>query len=497
MLRAVSDAPVLRRKCACGATPGPTGECEQCRRKRLQRSASAPAPAVAPPAVHEVLRSPGAPLDASVRARMEPRFRHSFGDVRVHADGRAAESARAVGAHAYAVGPHVVFGAGRYAPGSADGERLIAHELAHVVQGRGAASVIQPKLEIGAADDAAEREADAAARAVVDGGPAGFLAAGGAALRRSPLQDDMDPLGLGGARPPGLGGGERLRPGPIGYREAHEYTECLRIMGAENTAYCRQVVLGIRAPAPPAAAPAAPVTGQDIGAELLGAIEEGRMATSDRELRMLRQLRDTGTAARGRGDPRVALSPELIALLHALQEQTPAPAEGGRAGFSMLSLVRGEGRHGRGEAVDIDRYGGHSIHIRNRAETIEGVIAAVEALPAGCYALGLPRTPRTDTVGAATDARRYPYIYEGTPPRVRAGYAAVAANPPFLPAVAEADIGSSPTHGLRGDLNQVADAAVRARLRAAIEAAQARGAQFRYLFPDAMDHLHIQVMTGC
>ncbi|HEU4560851.1 MAG TPA: DUF4157 domain-containing protein [Longimicrobium sp.] len=171
---AAPAAPVLRRACACGGTPGPTGECEECRRKRpgLRRSPSAAAPAVAPQAVHDVLRSPGTPLDGSVRAQMEPRFRHSFADVRVHADSRAAESARSVGAHAYAVGTHLVFGAGRYVPGSAGGNRLIAHELAHVVQQRGAPSSIQPELEIGAAEDPAEREADAAAAAVTAGGTA-------------------------------------------------------------------------------------------------------------------------------------------------------------------------------------------------------------------------------------------------------------------------------------------------------------------------------------
>jgi hypothetical protein len=178
------SAPMLRRKCACGGTPGPTGECEQCRRKRLQRSASAAGPAVAPPVVHEVLRSPGAPLDAAVRGRMEPRFGHSFADVRVHADGRAAESARAVGAHAYAAGTHVVFGAGRYAPGSAEGERLIAHELAHVVQQRGAPPSLQPSLVIGAAGDAAEREADAAAARVMAGGSAEVARTPGWMVRR-------------------------------------------------------------------------------------------------------------------------------------------------------------------------------------------------------------------------------------------------------------------------------------------------------------------------
>jgi hypothetical protein len=148
------------------------------------RSAAGPAPAVAPPIVHDVLRSSGAPLDSAVRARMEPRLGHSFADVRVHTDARAAESARAVGAHAYAAGTHVVFGAGRYAPGSAEGQRLIAHELAHVVQQRGAPSSIQPKLEIGAAHDPAEREAEAAARAAVDGGEARVARGTGARVAR-------------------------------------------------------------------------------------------------------------------------------------------------------------------------------------------------------------------------------------------------------------------------------------------------------------------------
>jgi peptidoglycan/xylan/chitin deacetylase (PgdA/CDA1 family) len=156
----------------------------------LRRSASAAAPAFAPPIVHDVLRGGGRPLDGGVRARMEPRFQHSFADVRVHADGRAAESARAVGAQAYAVGRDVVFGAGRYAPGSAEGDRLIAHELAHVVQGRGAPSSLQPKLEIGAADDAAEREADAAAGVVLAGGTAALGGGGGGTLRRLPEGDE-------------------------------------------------------------------------------------------------------------------------------------------------------------------------------------------------------------------------------------------------------------------------------------------------------------------
>ncbi|HYR10132.1 MAG TPA: DUF4157 domain-containing protein [Longimicrobium sp.] len=200
-------APVIRRACACGGTPGPTGECEECRRKRLQRSARAAGPAVAPPIVHDVLASPGRPLDPAVRAEMEPRFRHSFADVRVHADGQAAESARAVGAHAYAVGRSVVFAAGRYAPRSVEGRRLIAHELAHVVQQSGAAAALQPALEIGASDDPAEREADRAADAAMAQGDA--RVAPGAAARVA-RRDDEPPI----AGPPSGPQGEPAAQAP-------------------------------------------------------------------------------------------------------------------------------------------------------------------------------------------------------------------------------------------------------------------------------------------
>jgi hypothetical protein len=129
-------ARLLQRRCACGGTPGPSGECAACRKKRLlQRRAVGKEPVGSVPSiVHDVLRSPGAPLDAETRAFMEPRFSHDFSRVRVHTDSRAAESARAVGALAYTVGRNVVFGAGQYTPTTGSGRRLLAHELTHVVQ---------------------------------------------------------------------------------------------------------------------------------------------------------------------------------------------------------------------------------------------------------------------------------------------------------------------------------------------------------------------------
>jgi hypothetical protein len=126
---------LLQRSCACGSTPGPDGECAECREKRLQRRSTGQAePSTVPPIVHDVLRSPGQPLEPATRAFMEPRFGHDFSRVRVHTDARAAESARAVGALAYTVGHNVVFENGRYRPQTNAGRRLIAHELVHVVQ---------------------------------------------------------------------------------------------------------------------------------------------------------------------------------------------------------------------------------------------------------------------------------------------------------------------------------------------------------------------------
>jgi hypothetical protein len=93
---------LLQRKYACGGTPGVDGECDQCRKRRLQRQASNPE--TAPPIVHETLSSPGQPLDASTRAFMERRFGHDFSKIRIHADEKAAASARAVNALAYTVG---------------------------------------------------------------------------------------------------------------------------------------------------------------------------------------------------------------------------------------------------------------------------------------------------------------------------------------------------------------------------------------------------------
>ena len=69
---------------------------------------------------------------------MESRFRHDFSRVRIHADGPAHASAAALQAQAYTVGPHIAFARGAHDPATDAGKRLVAHELAHVVQQSGA-----------------------------------------------------------------------------------------------------------------------------------------------------------------------------------------------------------------------------------------------------------------------------------------------------------------------------------------------------------------------
>jgi M6 family metalloprotease-like protein len=109
--------------------------------------------------VEEVLRSPGRPLDAETRAVMEPHFGHDFSKVRVHTDTSANESAHAINALAYTVGPQIVFGAGHYRPGTTTGRQLLAHELTHVVQQQGQPSALH-SLRVGPSSDAYEAEAE-------------------------------------------------------------------------------------------------------------------------------------------------------------------------------------------------------------------------------------------------------------------------------------------------------------------------------------------------
>ena len=186
---------LLQRTCSCGQHKPGGAQCPSCSEKQkgnLQRAAiNRDATGTAPPLVHQVLRSPGMPLDAATRAFFEPRFgRHAgaissqpagpaasslgidpagsateleadavadqvmqsssvagtgfdFSHVRIHTGREAAASARAVNARAYTVGSDIVFAEGEFAPDTTAGRRLLAHELAHTVQQSGTAMRLQ------------------------------------------------------------------------------------------------------------------------------------------------------------------------------------------------------------------------------------------------------------------------------------------------------------------------------------------------------------------
>lgn len=145
--------------------------------------------------VSKAMRSPGKPLDPDMRAFMEPRFGHDFSRVRVHTGGAAAESARAVNALAYTVGRDIAFAEGQYAANSTAGRRLIAHELAHVVQqSDGSRQAGSPgELAIGQPGDHIEREADSVAERIVGGGHSGTsLSASGPAIQRQTPGGDAE-----------------------------------------------------------------------------------------------------------------------------------------------------------------------------------------------------------------------------------------------------------------------------------------------------------------
>ena len=172
---------ILQRKCvSCGQHGIAQGECQSCKKMGLQRKLTigasndplereadriadqvmaAPihsevggtppriqrftgqtdgqANMTAPASVDRVLSSPGKPLEPGLQQDMGQRFGHDFSQVRVYTDTAAERSARDVDANAYTVGHNIVFGAGRFAPETHEGRRLIAHELTHVVQQTG------------------------------------------------------------------------------------------------------------------------------------------------------------------------------------------------------------------------------------------------------------------------------------------------------------------------------------------------------------------------
>jgi hypothetical protein len=121
----------------------PCGECAE--KKKIRRSAKGSPPASAPsvPQSRIARLGSGAPLDTALRMRMQQHLGYDLSRVRVHTGSLAAQTARGIDARAFTAGHDVVFDQGEFRPGTAEGDRLLAHELTHVVQNGGEAATIR------------------------------------------------------------------------------------------------------------------------------------------------------------------------------------------------------------------------------------------------------------------------------------------------------------------------------------------------------------------
>jgi Domain of unknown function (DUF4157) len=115
--------------------------------------------------------SNGKSLPADLRGRFESSLGADLAAVRIHTGKESAEAAAALNAKAYTLGSDIYFGAGYYSPIDAAGIHLLAHEVAHTVQQRGAVPARQDKLQVSKPFDASELEAERAADAMVAGVP--------------------------------------------------------------------------------------------------------------------------------------------------------------------------------------------------------------------------------------------------------------------------------------------------------------------------------------
>lgn len=170
----------------------------------------------------------GAPLAAASRARMERAFSSDFAAVRVHTSSAAHDAASALAARALTAGTDILFRAGEYQPGTPGGDRLLAHELAHVVQQ--AHGLPQGALDPGAtgqwekaaglaadhASPAAEREAHGAAMMAAIGGPMPALSPQPRTIARQGDVDGMDNLDAGNADTTAVAAGGTSLPAAAG-----------------------------------------------------------------------------------------------------------------------------------------------------------------------------------------------------------------------------------------------------------------------------------------
>ncbi|MEA2194854.1 MAG: hypothetical protein QOG42_1288 [Solirubrobacteraceae bacterium] len=157
---------------------------------------------------------PGRPLEPALREDFETRLGADLGGVRLHTGPRAARAAQAVDASAYAIGQNIAFNAGAYAPRTARGRGLLAHELAHVALARDSRAPASGAVGVSQPGDAHERQAERLASRALQGQPAPAPAPPGppAVVARQDLAEEVAPAAAptpesAGSSPGGGGGG--------------------------------------------------------------------------------------------------------------------------------------------------------------------------------------------------------------------------------------------------------------------------------------------------
>lgn len=210
---------LVQRKCACGQGSGACVSCSE-DQTRLQRKATkADAPAAVPELVHAAAQGNGQPLDSSVREFMESRFQHDFSQVRIHSDAHSARSAAHLNATAYTVGSDIFFGQTRYSPHTQSGRKLLAHELAHVLQ-QSQMPMRSAQWRVSEPQDTLEQEADSIAEAVIDNRRPGKVSR----VRTSTISRFTGPMPVT-VRPPLAVPGPTVRYAPVPSNSLAEIAE--------------------------------------------------------------------------------------------------------------------------------------------------------------------------------------------------------------------------------------------------------------------------------
>ncbi len=168
----------------------------------------------------------GAALPDAIAVRMRQELRHDFARTRVHTDEAAAEACALLGAQAFTLGHHIYFGAGQFAPDTDEGERLLRHELTHVIQhargelrGQGRAELLAPSSEAEAEARAAEVPRAHASRGASDAPDEGSYVPGAPARQVPASTSSGDPTAPPARAMPDWAGGSSA-PAPLAMRTA-------------------------------------------------------------------------------------------------------------------------------------------------------------------------------------------------------------------------------------------------------------------------------------